>query len=53
MILEALAKVTSAGRLFGPLKDFPFVHTSSLGAVPKKLSINKWRLILDPSPKWS
>ena len=51
MISEALAKETSASRLFGPLnpKDFPFVHTSSLGAVPKKHSINKWRLILDLS----
>ena len=51
VISEALAKETSASRLFGPLnpKDFPFVHTSSLGAVPKKHSINKWRLILDLS----
>ena len=51
MISEALAKETSAGRLFGPLnpEDYPFVHISSLGAVPKKHSINRWRLILDLS----
>ena len=40
VISEALAKETSAGRLFGPLNpgDYPFVHISSLGAVPKKHS---------------
>ena len=34
----------------GPLNpdDFPYIHTSSLGAVPKKHS-HKWRLILDLS----
>ena len=36
------------GRLLGPLQPsiHSFIHTSSLGAIPKKHS-DKWRLILD------
>ena len=35
----------------GPLdpREYPYIHVSSLGAVPKKHSPNKWRLILDLS----
>ena len=35
----------------GPLipTQFPYVQTSSLGAIPKKHTQNKWRLILDLS----
>ena len=51
VISQAIALETQAGRLIGPLdpKLFPFAHVSSLGAVPKKHSDNKWRLILDLS----
>ena len=39
------------GRLVGhlDLQQYPYIHISSLGAVPKKHSANKWRLILDLS----
>ena len=56
VISERLTAETSKGRLIGPLDptQFPFVQISSLGAVPKKHSENKWRLILDLShPKAS
>ena len=48
IIAVALHKEVSKGRLIGPLdpKDYPYVHISSLGAIP---SHNKWRLILDLS----
>ena len=48
IIAVALHK-ESKGRLISPLdpKDYPYVHISSLGAIPKKHSHNKWRLILD------
>ena len=51
VISEALAKELAQGRLKGPLapNDYLFIHVSSLGAVPKKHSSNKWRLILDLS----
>ncbi len=50
VIIKALTTEINAHRLFGPYdpKLFPYVHTSSLGAVPKKHS-EKWRLILDLS----
>ena len=52
VISEALAKEVAQGRLKGPLapNDYPFILVSSLGAVPKKHSSNKWRLILDLHP---
>ena len=56
VISERLEAEVSKGRLIGPLNptEFPEVQTSSLGAVPKKHSENKWRLILDLShPKAS
>ena len=39
------------GRLIGPLdpRAYPYVMVSSLGAVPKKHCLDKWRLILDLS----
>lgn len=51
VISEALKGEVEKGRLCGPLNpaDFPFIQISSLGAVPKKHSNNKWRLILDLS----
>ena len=56
IISEALEKETSKGCLKGPLnpKDFPYVHISSLGAIPKKNLQDTWHLILDLShPKGS
>lgn len=56
MISDSLQIEISKGRLIGPLDPslFPAVHISSLGAIPKKHSENKWRLILDLShPKGS
>jgi hypothetical protein len=51
VIASSLQKEISRGRLVGPLDPqlYPFVHASSLGAVPKKHSADKWRLILDLS----
>ena len=50
VISEGLATEVQKGRLISPLNpaDYPYVQTSSLGAVPKKHS-DKWRLILDLS----
>ncbi len=50
IIAKALLAESRAQRLIGPLnpKHYPYVHTSSLGAIPKKYS-DKWRLILDLS----
>ena len=56
VISNALKSEVSKGRLYGPInpKDFPFTQISSLGAIPKKHSVDKWRLILDLShPKGS
>ena len=51
VISESIAKEVAAGRLIGPFTPacVPYAHISSLGAVPKKHSSNKWRLILDLS----
>ena len=51
VISTALLREVSKGRLIGPLcpQDYPYMQVSSLGAVPKKHSIDKWRLILDLS----
>ena len=51
VISTNLQQEVRKGHLVGPLNpsDYPFVHTSSLGAVPKKHCIDKWRLILDLS----
>ena len=51
VISESIAKEVAAGRLIGPFPPatIPYAHISSLGAVPKKHSSNKWRLILDLS----
>ncbi len=50
VVREYLATECSAGRVLGPLDpaQFPFVHTSRLGVVPKGTS-GKWRLIVDMS----
>ena len=50
VIREYLAKECSEGRVFGPLdqSQFPFVHTSPFGVIPKGSS-GKWRLIVDMS----
>ena len=50
IIKKSLLAETGAQRLVGPLNPtlYPYVHTSSLGAIPKKHS-EKWRLILDLS----
>ena len=56
VISTALKSEVSKGRLYGPIHptDFPFTQISSLGAIPKKHSVDKWRLILDLShPKGS
>ena len=51
VIADSLRREVASGRLIGPLnpRQYPFVHISSLGVVPKKHSTNKWRLILDLS----
>ena len=51
VISESIAKEVAAGRLIGPFPPatIPYAHISSLGAVPKKHSSNKWCLILDLS----
>ena len=51
VISNALHQEAAKGRLVGPLTPhlYPYVHISSLGAVPKKHTTNKWRLILDLS----
>ena len=51
VIKSSLQKEVSKGRLVGPLDphQYPFIHISSLGAIPKKHSADKWRLILDLS----
>ena len=51
VITSALKKEVAKGRLCGPLDPrlHPYAHISSLGAVPKKHSADKWRLILDLS----
>ena len=50
VIREYLAKECSEGRVLGPLDptQFPYVHTSRFGAIPKG-STGKWRLIVDLS----
>ena len=50
-ISNGLQQEITKGRLIGPLDPqiYPYIHVSSLGAVPKKHSLNKWRLILDLS----
>ena len=56
IVNKHLQAEVAKGRLVGPLdpSQFPAVQISSLGVVPKKHSINKWRLILDLShPKGS
>ena len=51
VISTNLQQEVRKGHLVGPLNhsDYPFVHTSSLGAIPKKDCIDKWRLILNLS----
>ena len=50
VIREYLAKECSEGRVLGPLDpaQFPWVHTSRFGVIPKGSS-GKWRLIVDMS----
>ena len=50
-IKSSLQKEVSKSRLIGPLdpQQYPFVHISSLDAIPKKHSADKWRLILNLS----
>ena len=50
IVREYLAKECSESRVKGPLDQvqFPFVHTSHLGVIPKG-STGKWRLIVDMS----
>ena len=50
VIREYLAKECSEGRVLGPLdpSEFPYVHTSRFGVIPKGSS-EKWRLIVDMS----
>ena len=50
MVTEYLAKECAEGRVLGPLNcnDFPQVHTSRFGVIPKG-STGKWRLIVDMS----
>ena len=50
IISSNLETEIAKGRLLGPLhpSTHSFIHTSSLGAIPKKHS-DKWRLILDPT----
>lgn len=47
VISRCLQTEVEKGRLIGPLDpaQFPYSHTSSLGAVPKKHSEKKWRLM--------
>ena len=49
IISNALHQEVVKGRLVGPLipKRYPYIQISSLGAVPKKNSVDKWHLILD------
>ena len=50
VVRDYLATECSEGRVLGPLPpaDFPYVHTSRFGVIPKG-STGKWRLILDMS----
>ena len=50
MVRDYLATECSEGRVLGPLDpaEFPFVHTSRIGVIPKGSS-GKWRLIVDMS----
>ena len=50
VIRDYLAKECSEGRVLGPLdpSEFPYVHTSRFGVIPKGSS-GKWRLIVDMS----
>ena len=51
VVSKGLQKEISKGRLIGPLDpaSFPYVQISSLGAIPKKHTVDEWRLILDLS----
>ena len=51
VISESLNTEVMKGRLIGPLdpRAYPYVMVSSLGAVPKKHCLDKWRLIYDLS----
>ena len=50
VVREYLARECSDGRVLGPLDplQFPFIHTSKFGVIPKGSS-GKWRLIVDLS----
>ena len=50
VVRDYLAKECADGRILGPLDptQFPFVHTSRFGVIPKGSS-GKWRLIVDMS----
>ena len=50
VVQEYLVKECVEGRIFGPLpiSDFPMVHVSRFGVIPKGSS-GKWRLIVDLS----
>lgn len=50
VIRDYLAKECSEGRVLGPLdpSEFPYIHTSRFGVIPKGSS-GKWRLIVDMS----
>lgn len=50
VVRDYLAKECAEGRILGPLDptQFPFVHTSRFGVIPKSSS-GKWRLIVDMS----
>ena len=54
-VAEFLRTKTQAGRVVGPLRDNPLVHSSCFGVIPKQGQPNKWRLILDLSSlqNWS
>ena len=51
VISDGLQQEVKKGQLVGPLdsREYPYIHMSSLGAIPKKHSPDKWRLILDLS----
>lgn len=50
-VQKQLAKDCNQGFMLGPLlpADFPYVHSSRIGVIPKKYQSGKWRLIVDLS----
>ena len=51
-VQKFLTTEVATGRVIGPLcpEEYPQVHVSRFGVIPKKGHQNKWRLILDLSP---